>query len=151
MWNTHRNDHDVPGYVLLCRISLDLPTHTGPADRLYRLTVGIVLACVLEFAPNQKRSCAPDHEIGFGNVVMSPAVQGLCRRPGIEMEEIRAEIVALRDHDDTRRMIAICFHQRFEVCMGNEGKRSRLGRGRFSLLSLALALTLSVSRSQNAH
>src|SRR5436853_6958983 len=99
MWNTHRNDHDVAGYILLRRITFDPAADTRPADRFHRLAVGIILGRVLQFASDQEGAGTSDHIIEFGNVVMCPSIQTGIWWPWIEMQEIRAKIVAFRDID----------------------------------------------------
>src|SRR5437660_9786555 len=93
VWNTHRNNHDVPGHVLLSRIAFDPATDTRSADRFHRLTIGIVLGRILEFASDQEGACTSDHVIQFGNIVVRPSVQSVRGWPWIEMEEICAKIV----------------------------------------------------------
>src|SRR6266571_1187077 len=112
MRNTHRNDHDVAGDVLLRRITLDLAARAGPADFFHGLAVRIVLSWVLKFAPNQESPRTSDHIVEFRNVVMSPTVQRSgCWRPRFEVKEIRAQVVAFRNVDYTRWVVSICFHQ----------------------------------------
>src|SRR2546425_2988932 len=65
MGNIHRYDHDVACHVLLGRIAFDPVARAGATDRFHGLAVGIVLGRVLEFAPDQKRSCASNHIIQF--------------------------------------------------------------------------------------